>query len=243
MQDRYVGDIGDFAKYALLRALSVDRRLGVAWYLYPNEKNTGDGRHTKYLKQRDVWRDLDKIVFDGLDRLIRENRRSVAEVKSEGLLPGAVFADQRLQTDLPSHAWAKRREWRAEWFQQVQQKLSHSRCDIVFADPDNGLCLDSNYSASRQKDQKRLPLSEALRLSDGRPIIIYHHNSRFLGGHHQEIQYWMERLPSCTHAFYWRVTSPRTFFAINSDQLTVERLTAFANKWQRAGELIERDCP
>lgn len=30
MQDRYVGDIGDFVKYALLRELSVRARLGAA---------------------------------------------------------------------------------------------------------------------------------------------------------------------------------------------------------------------
>ena len=30
MQDQYVGDIGDFAKYALLRRLSEGKRLGVA---------------------------------------------------------------------------------------------------------------------------------------------------------------------------------------------------------------------
>ena len=33
MQDRYTGDIGDFAKYGLLRALEAGHRLGVAWYL------------------------------------------------------------------------------------------------------------------------------------------------------------------------------------------------------------------
>lgn len=37
MQNRYVGDIGDFAKYGLLWALSPQKRLGVAWYLYPDE--------------------------------------------------------------------------------------------------------------------------------------------------------------------------------------------------------------
>ena len=52
MRDRYVGDIGDFAKYGLLRAIGKGKRLGVAWYLCienegprvdSNEVSTGDG--------------------------------------------------------------------------------------------------------------------------------------------------------------------------------------------------------
>ena len=59
MRDRYVGDIGDFAKYGLLRAIGKGKRLGVAWYLCvgneaprvdSEEVSTGDGRHTAYLK-------------------------------------------------------------------------------------------------------------------------------------------------------------------------------------------------
>ena len=38
MQDRYVGDIGDFVKYALLRVITGESKLGVAWYLHPNER-------------------------------------------------------------------------------------------------------------------------------------------------------------------------------------------------------------
>ena len=51
MQNRYTGDIGDFAKYGLLRALSKGKRLGVAWYLYPDEEDNTDGRHIDYLQQ------------------------------------------------------------------------------------------------------------------------------------------------------------------------------------------------
>jgi hypothetical protein len=40
MQNRYVEDIGDYVKLAILRALSSRpsvRRLGVAWWLFPDE--------------------------------------------------------------------------------------------------------------------------------------------------------------------------------------------------------------
>ena len=57
MQNRYVGDIGDFGKYGLLRALCHGRRLGVAWYLYPDEAHNGG--IVQYLCEPDEWRSVD----------------------------------------------------------------------------------------------------------------------------------------------------------------------------------------
>ena len=76
MQNRYVGDIGDFVKLGLLRALSPDYKLGVVWYLVPDEAHNGDGRHIEYLedqKRRDGkgWRWLDPNLFDSLHRIVK----------------------------------------------------------------------------------------------------------------------------------------------------------------------------
>jgi hypothetical protein len=51
MQNRYVGDVGDFAKYGLLRQLTMDDQLhlGVIWYLFDDETHNSDGRHVTYL--------------------------------------------------------------------------------------------------------------------------------------------------------------------------------------------------
>jgi len=55
MQNRYTADIGDFGKYGLLRALcsTVDDgsklRLGVVWYLVPDESHNADGKFIQYL--------------------------------------------------------------------------------------------------------------------------------------------------------------------------------------------------
>lgn len=53
MQDKYFGDIGDFAKYGLLRAVVAgdpQLRLGVLWYRVPDENLNRDGRHIEYLQ-------------------------------------------------------------------------------------------------------------------------------------------------------------------------------------------------
>ena len=61
MQDRYTGDIGDYVKCGLLRALAGGRNLGVAWYLFPDEDHNSDGRHIDYLGQPDLWRAHDSL--------------------------------------------------------------------------------------------------------------------------------------------------------------------------------------
>lgn len=43
MQNRYVADIGDFVKFAILRGLAVGRSLGVVWWLFPDEYHNADG--------------------------------------------------------------------------------------------------------------------------------------------------------------------------------------------------------
>ena len=37
MQNRLVGDIGDYLKLGILRASSPGYRLGIAWWLFPDE--------------------------------------------------------------------------------------------------------------------------------------------------------------------------------------------------------------
>jgi len=40
MQNRFVADIGDYVKLAILRALARDRSLGVVWWLFPMSTTT-----------------------------------------------------------------------------------------------------------------------------------------------------------------------------------------------------------
>ena len=85
-----------------------------------------------------------------------------------------------------------------------------------------------------------MPLSEAISLSAGRTAVIYHHNSRYPGGHRLEIDRWMKALPGCSIALYWRRFSNRTFFVTNPDPRTVHSLHWFAARWEIGCELIER---
>ena len=235
MQDRYVGDVGDFAKYGLLRAIRGRKRLGIAWYLHPDAGPAGNGNHTTYLRRREGWRHLDPELFDTLNGLIGPGgRRSVDAVRTSGIFGDAVFAAERL--DIAGVAVRDRVRWRHRWFEQVRDQLSG--CDLVFADPDNGLFRDDRFEPTRKDSAKRIPLAEAKTLAQGRTAVIYHHNTRVHGGHDQEIREWMRRLPGCNCAYYWKRWSNRTFFIVNPDDEIERRLREFADLWADGGQLV-----
>lgn len=232
MQDRYVGDIGDYVKYGLLRAIRGTRRLGVAWYLHPDEPG-GHGQHTSYLQRPDEWRHLDPELFDALKELIRD-RRSVANLQESGILGDATFAADRL---VVAEVTPRDRErWRHRWFNRIKRQLAG--CDLVFADPDNGLVSDARFRPAEKENAKRIPLSEAMALAEGRTAVIYHHNTRYRGGHRAEILCWKNQLPNGTLAYYWRRWRNRTFFIINPDAETRRRIREFEKRWGDRGELV-----
>ena len=70
----YTGDIGDYIKYALLRALSPGLKLGFAWYRYPDEDHNFDGKHVQYLQDPQRWRHLDPELFDDMNHIVESNR-------------------------------------------------------------------------------------------------------------------------------------------------------------------------
>jgi hypothetical protein len=231
MQDGYAGDIGDYVKFALLRHITPGRKLGVAWYLYGDKSVTGDGKHTDYLDLPERWRQLDGNLFDALHDMVKiRNERSVAAIQRAGVLD-ATFFDARVDDDCGTRkGWDNRRR---DWSDSQLQALSG--CDIVFADPDNGLVDDKHERRRERKYGKRIPLGEVQMLSEGRTAIIYHHNTRRKGGHDREVDFWLGYLPNGTMAVRSKSRSARTFFVINADEAVVRRVRSFCDKWKEHG--------
>lgn len=226
MQNRYVGDAGDYVKLALLRALSPGLKLGVAWYLYPDEGHNDDGKHIAYLKNAPHWRHLDPMLFDHLGSIV-ESGRNVAAIERrcglEAMYSSELLDHQKLHSRLRSDA-------RAEWFARVIQQMQN--CELVFADPDNGLTDDQPARRSKPRFGKSLPITEALTLAAGRSALIYHHNSRFKGGHDLEVDHWLGKLGENSLAIRANAYSCRTFFLVNPTKLLVERARAFCATWR-----------
>src|SRR5215218_3293709 len=122
MQDRYVGDVGDFGKYALLRCITSERsaRLGVVWCSYPNESHNLDGRHIGYLDRGEFF-ELDPELHAALGMLVRKGLRSIAAVETAKLLPSDTlfFRDPIAGTLGRGSAPEQRIAYRMDWLERA----------------------------------------------------------------------------------------------------------------------------
>lgn len=225
MQDRYSGDIGDFVKLALLRTLSVGKRLGVAWYLHPDEGGNNDGRHVAYLEDSKKWRGIDSELFDALKMMVDGNKRSIASIIASGVIP----AQSHTVRMVPPQDWRERATWRENWFLELVRRMDGA--DLVFADPDNGLVDDERRRLGKKTHCKSITLSEARMLAEGRTAIIYHHNTRRKGGHDVEVDYWLDQLALPAFAIRATMYSCRTFFVLNPTQELQHRAQQFCQRW------------
>jgi hypothetical protein len=144
MKNQYVGDLSDFAKYGILRALAgVGRqrvfRLGVVWYLTPN--HGGGGRHIEYLSEPrpNRYSKADPRLYGRLRHVVHRLGRDVRHVQAAGVLPArtAFYSEPLTFTQIPPRRVADRLQQRGAWMEEALTAMN--RCDLVFLDPDNGL--------------------------------------------------------------------------------------------------------
>lgn len=231
MQDRYSGDIGDYVKLAILRALALGQRLGVGWWLYPDEIHNGDGRHTGYLDQPQTWRAFDPDCFDHLKAVVASGERRVAALEHDDLLPGAVFFREPVPTGGLSGA---RRAARATWLKRLL--VAVAPCNLVFLDPDNGL-ETKGFDLGATKAGKSVALSELQALQrPGRALLVYHHQTRMRGGHEFELEHWGQRLRAAgfnqVDALRASPFSARAFFLLDGSPEIRARAAQLAERWR-----------
>ena len=164
MQDRFVGDIGDFGKYGLLRALAgIYPRaepllpLGVAWYIPDADTAastpSGHGQKVEYLFNpvlRDRYRRLRQATIRPVSSKSSAASVTSQAVEDSGLLGDrardeVVFHDKPIR--MPPVA-QRRNEQRKAWFSGVREKIGHAR--LVFLDPDTGLADPEEDRAPRK---------------------------------------------------------------------------------------------
>ena len=95
MKHPYVGDVGDFGKYGLLRVVGKHpggMRLGVVWYLTDAQEHNNDGKHDGYLKngsqrERDSFRNCDPALYDRLGVIRRNSQLDLNMVEDGSVLP------------------------------------------------------------------------------------------------------------------------------------------------------------
>jgi hypothetical protein len=150
MQNPYTGDIGDYGKYVLLRALGGnDLRLAVVWYLNPHVEKIGDGKFTEYLSDANEkrYRHASPHIYDCLRKIIRNGDRRVSFVREEGILPaGTIFYETPLDY-MKCSLVRDRKRVRGEWLLGALNETSGA--ELVFFDPDNGLGVKSHSPHSK----------------------------------------------------------------------------------------------
>ena len=216
-------------KLAILRALSPGYRLGVAWWLYPDESHNNDGRHVGYLQQPECWRHLDPDLFDALERIVSSSVRLVSSLENSGLLGCAVFASDPIPV-VPVQA---RPQARRKWFEKVKQTLGET--DIIFVDPDNGL-EPASFSVTSGAAGKSIAMSEVCELAgSNRCLVIYHHQTRHKGGHVEEIEHCGKRLRDIgfdrVDALRAKPYSPRAFYLISAPDEVRLRAADLSAQW------------
>jgi hypothetical protein len=171
VQNRFIGDIGDFGKYGMLICIGkAGYRIGVNWYLTDNGEDSA-GNLTDYLQEdnpaylicdEDLYKQLYNIVYILKDR-------SVKRIEQSSLLPeNTVYYSANLKSE---------KNYRTRWF---QDSLIHlSQCPILFLDPDNNILLNNTgYKYDPEGSLYTFPSEIEAYYRQGQSIIVYNHLNR-----------------------------------------------------------------
>lgn len=244
MQNRYAGDIGDYGKLGLLRALSAQLTIGVNWYLVPDESHNGDGRHIDYLT-KNSFRECDPPLFEALAQVIASDRRQVAVLEAPAILPDDKVVYYSEVLDFSRTTKPEREAIRANWHKKGLAKLKE--CDLVFVDPDNGLIVPSAEDGPKS-NKYVLPSEMADYYRQGSSVVYYQHKARlpdefYIQQHRQLMS--SDAFPgvsgaglkfiSTSQRFYFFLLQPEHIAPVNH---CISRM--LASPWNRFFQAIER---
>lgn len=165
MQDRYAGDIGDYGKFAMLKALASEGlSVGVNWYLVETprqEASVNDGQ--KLIPER--LASCDPALAATLLAISQGQARSVRALEQADLIPRASYFSEPVPVDN-----------RSAWHERALAALAGA--DVVFLDPDNGLLVKSVGRRSARTPKYVLYEEAADYVARGQSVVVYNHRSR-----------------------------------------------------------------
>ena len=180
MQDRYAGDIGDFGKIGLLKALQAQElTIGVSWYLVEpmDSERKSDGTYKqedgKYLIPEKL-QVCDTLLAEKLTKIAKSDHRSIRSLEQGNFILNARYYSEPVSV-----------AGREEWHKKALDLLND--LDIVFVDPDNGMLVKS--VGKKSVKSVKYTFYEEVRdyVRRGQSVLIYNHRSR-----KQETQYFHE---------------------------------------------------
>ncbi|MCX6827074.1 MAG: hypothetical protein NTV06_07410, partial [candidate division Zixibacteria bacterium] len=184
MQDKYVGDVGDFGKYGLLNEIAKQSGgeiiLGINWYYATREEigNT-DGNHIDYLDEKNEnvirYRACFPELYDKLRIIVKEKRRRVYCIENSSILPqNTIFYSRPIP--FTGFSNAERSALRKAWFDESLCRLA--KADIIFLDPDNGIRPD--LARKGAADAIKYVFADEIEnyYRQGKSLVIYNHRDR-----------------------------------------------------------------
>ncbi len=191
MQNRYVGDVGDFAKHGLLRRLAgkadaPNLRLGLVWYMHHDERHDGNsdeisraGELVDYLDpdraDAATYRDCDPDLWKMLGEFVREGRRCVHCIQKSAILPPDTLYYDAMFPFVPDLPRATKEIIREHWFRQALRATEGAA--IVCVDPDNGLAKPDMMH--QRRGPKYTYISDLRTFWDrGQSLVVYQHRDR-----------------------------------------------------------------
>ena len=259
MQNRYVGDLGDFGKFGLLRALCANTgtgnprylSLGVVWYLVPDEGHNSDGKFIQFLdptaQNRQYFRACDPSLYDALRDIVESSARNVTNIRNAGVLPpGTSYYESSLsfagiQTPR-AKTKSQRTRFRRNWLTQALHSTKGR--DLVFLDPDNG--FEVKVAPHDPRGPKYAFFDELVPFAErGQSLIVYHHIGRQGSSAYQikrRFDQIEERLGLTSFALLYHRGSARAFFLIPADKHrgAIESIvdSFLESPWRRHFELV-----
>jgi rubrerythrin len=192
MKNQYVGDIGDFAKYYLLRQLANSGlRIGVNWYLTEDDYGK-DGKDYQYLflnahNEKYKGEEGDKDLYEHLQCIVKENieainrivqKRDVFQIQKRDIIKDAAFYTRTVPKQCQ----------REEWFKRAISFFERKQVAIIFLDPDNGIqpqlkgkednTVKENIKATYSV-KHITPKELECAYGTGKTIILYQHKRRY----------------------------------------------------------------
>ncbi len=176
MKNQYIGDIGDYGKYGLLRFLSRHGiRIGVNWYLTKDDKSN-DGKMTKYL-ENDSEAVYDSELFFALKDIADKGKlKTIEDIESSNIIPNAAFFNEPLNTSDTKNR-KERQSIRDTWHNRALKALNQAT-SLIFADPDNGT-LNCKRKPTVNNGEKYATVCElADYYRSGKDVVYYCHKAR-----------------------------------------------------------------
>lgn len=225
MKNQYFGDVNDYRKYGILRALTAEPTdLGICWMLTPSD-GRADGQKLGYLGEPDVYRSCDPALFDALHRLMTQRRRSIEAALVPDILGPALAWSRVLKDDADARRF---------YFTGAGDALASAT--LVFFDPDNGFERSSTRRGNKNSSKyiyydELVPFWRA-----GHSVLVYQHFPREdrdsligrIGGT------LAKHLTECGDIHVFRTPHVAFFLAVQPHLLSdyLGRIDELANRWQ-----------